>query len=647
MIGTSLGPYEIVSRLGAGGMGEVWRPRDTRLGRDVAIKVLPAHLSASPEIRARFEREARAISKLNHPHICTLHDIGRQEEIDYIVMELLEGETLAHRLEKGPLPIAEVLKVGTQIADAVGAAHRSGVVHRDLKPANVMLTKGGVKLMDFGLARSTEIAPVTRAVAESPTVSRPLTAEGTIVGTFQYMAPEQLEGKTADARCDLWALGCVLYEMTTGKRAFEGKSQASLIAAILKETPRPVSELQPLAPPALERIVNRCMEKDPDERFQSARDLAFDLHGVAESSSSSIGEGTRAVAAPPARRRWIWMAITLASVGVAVVALIWRGPADGVGHRRATFADLALPAGVRTGSPALVSSDGRQVRLLGADRTGTHYWLRDLDSGGIHELPLLDLSAPLAWSADGRRIVSWFPDNLLKELDVESQVTRTLGPFPNVPGRFSPIEGTLNRAGDMLVARWGLVHVPASGGAPTVVASPDAARGEVFYHAPGFLPDGRHYLFSVLGLTGEQSAVYAGTLGSSARKRVLGSISWAAFAQGYLLFRRDTTLFAQPFDPEGLQLSGEPAPLADDLWVSPWGFATAWVSGETLVYLAGPPWRSQLTWFDRSGRESGRLGDPAEIVTFDLSPGGTAWSRQSASPAASGSSIRRTAPGCA
>jgi Tol biopolymer transport system component len=270
-------------------MGEVYKARDTRLGRDVAIKVLLTHLSTNPEIRARFEREARAISQLNHPHICSLHDIGRQDEIDYLVMEYLEGETLAARLSRGPLPLAEVFRRGIEIASALDCAHRAGIVHRDLKPGNIMLTKGGAKLMDFGLARPARLPHVAGALSESPTGSRPITVEGTIVGTFQYMAPEQLEGKEADARTDLWAFGCVLYEMATGKRAFEGISQASLIAAILKETPRPIVELQPLAPPGLERIVKRCLEKDPDERFQSARDLAFDLEDLSDTRTAVTG----------------------------------------------------------------------------------------------------------------------------------------------------------------------------------------------------------------------------------------------------------------------------------------------------------------------------------------------------------------------
>jgi len=259
--GTRLGPYEILSPLGAGGMGEVYRAKDTRLGREVAVKVLPQHLSASPEVRARFEREARTVSSLNHPNICTLFDVGREGETDYLVMELIEGETLSTRLTKGPLPMAETLRIGSEVADALDRAHRAGVIHRDLKPGNVMLTKSGAKLMDFGLARATGMAGANgsgvsvEALTQSPTVAHPLTAEGTIVGTFQYMSPEQLEGKEADARSDVWALGCVLYEMAAGKRAFAGKSQASLISAIMGSEPTPVSQVAPMAPPALDRLV--------------------------------------------------------------------------------------------------------------------------------------------------------------------------------------------------------------------------------------------------------------------------------------------------------------------------------------------------------------------------------------------------------
>jgi eukaryotic-like serine/threonine-protein kinase len=321
--GTKLGPYEILAAIGSGGMGEVYKARDTRLGRIVAVKVLPEHLSRNPEVRARFEREARAISQLSHPSICSLYDIGQQDNIDYLVMEYLEGETLAARLAKGPLPTADMLRCGIEIANALDCAHRSGLIHRDLKPGNVMLTKNGTKLMDFGLARAIAPPSAADALTESPTATSPLTAQGTIVGTFQYMAPEQLEGKEADARTDLWALGCVLYEMATGKCAFGGTSQASLIAAILKEEPRPILELQPLTPPALEHLVKRCLAKDTADRWQSARDVMHELKWISE-AGSQVGVAAPAAVQRAKRGRLAWLAVGLLGLvlGVAVTAAV-------------------------------------------------------------------------------------------------------------------------------------------------------------------------------------------------------------------------------------------------------------------------------------------------------------------------------------
>ena len=332
--GTRLGPYEILSPLGAGGMGEVYRARDTRLDRDVAIKVLPQHLSSNSEVRARFEREAKTVSGLNHPHICVLHDIGREGDTDFLVMELVEGETLAMRVARtGALPTADVVRIGSQIADALERAHRAGVIHRDLKPGNIMVTKTGAKLMDFGLARGAGLTgtpgsgATLASLTQSPTVGQPLTAEGTLVGTFQYMSPEQLEGKDADVRSDIWALGCVLYEMATGMRAFDGKSQASLISAIMSSQPAPASQVSALAPAALDRLIAQCLTKDPDERIQSAHDvrLVLDALGAGAGSEASAG-------APAARVRW---PVALA-LGVALGAVIgfaaawWLVPAPQV-----------------------------------------------------------------------------------------------------------------------------------------------------------------------------------------------------------------------------------------------------------------------------------------------------------------------------
>ena len=329
-VGTKLGPYEILSPLGAGGMGEVYRARDTRLGRDVAIKVLPQHLSSNSEVRARFEREAKTVSSLNHPGICTLFDVGRDGDTDYLVMELIEGETLAHRLEKGAMPAADVLRIGAQIADALERAHRAGVVHRDLKPGNIMLTRSGAKLMDFGLARATGVVGGSgsgSALTHSPTVAQPLTAEGTIVGTFQYMAPEQLEGRETDTRSDIWALGCVLYEMATGKRAFEGSTQASLISAIMRDEPRSMSELAPLSPSSLERCVKQCLAKDAEDRWQTAGDLRRELQWIASGSSvaSAAVTGTE-----PRRRR---ASPARVAAGVFALAAVLLAAAWWVSHR--------------------------------------------------------------------------------------------------------------------------------------------------------------------------------------------------------------------------------------------------------------------------------------------------------------------------
>src|SRR5258708_305800 len=285
--GRRLGPYEILRAIGAGGMGEVYRARDTRLDRIVAIKVLPTHLADRSELRERFEREARTIASLNHPHICTLHDIGQQDEINFLVMEYLEGETLAQRLLKGPLPLEQVLQYAIEISDALDKAHRKGVTHRDLKPGNIMLTKSGTKLLDFGLAKLRQNAAPATPLSQLPTANDAITAEGTILGTLQYMAPEQLEGKEVDARTDIFSFGAVVYEMATGKRAFEGKSQASVIGAIMSSDPPPMSSLQPMTPSALDRVVKKCLRKDRDDRWQSARDVTDELKWIAERGSQA------------------------------------------------------------------------------------------------------------------------------------------------------------------------------------------------------------------------------------------------------------------------------------------------------------------------------------------------------------------------
>jgi eukaryotic-like serine/threonine-protein kinase len=390
MIGTMLGPYRVLEKLGAGGMGEVYKARDTRLDRVVAIKILPSHLSSDSAARARFEREARAISHLNDPRICTLHDIGREGETDFLVMEYLEGQTLAARIEKGPLPVADVLRYGREVAHALDRAHRAGIVHRDLKPANVMLVGGGtrqapatVKLMDFGLARGVEPGGAAPGATQVATMARPVTAEGTIVGTLHYMAPEQLEGRETDSRTDVWALGCVLYEMATGKRAFDADSQASLVAAIMDREPPAITDLQPLSPAALEHVVSRCLAKDPAERWQSARDVAHELEWLTQTSS--------ALPTPPAGpkplRRRRWLAIAAASTLVAAVGagLFIAGRASILLPQPPKFTRLTFREGyisnarfTQGGNSVVYSAqwDGREPEIFESqtDGSSTHQW---------------------------------------------------------------------------------------------------------------------------------------------------------------------------------------------------------------------------------------------------------------------------------
>jgi len=400
--GSKLGPYEILSALGAGGMGEVYRARDTRLGRDVAVKVLPQHLSANSEVRARFEREAKAVSSLNHPYICTLHDIGREGDTDYLVMELVEGETLHTRITRGPLPPADVLRIGAQISDALDRAHRAGVIHRDLKPGNIMLAKSGVKLMDFGLARATGMANSSAsgmtAMTQSPTVAQPLTAEGTIIGTFQYMAPEQLEGKETDARSDIWALGCVLYEMATGKRAFEGSTQASLISSIMRDTPRAMSELAPMNPPALDRVVSQCLAKDPDERFQSAHDVRLALDMIRDVRTAPTG----AEKAQPKRSNVSWLFVAgslLIGAALGFFASRMFTPEKRIEPPRVTTL-------VNSGADQqpVASPDGKTVAFASARTGKSRIWIKQIASGDEVALTEGEDGVP-QFSPDGSQIL--------------------------------------------------------------------------------------------------------------------------------------------------------------------------------------------------------------------------------------------------
>ena len=464
--GSRLGPYEVVAPLGAGGMGEVWRAKDTRLDRQVAIKVLPADFAANAQFKIRFEREAKTISQLNHPHVCTLFDIGRHENNDYIVMELIEGQSLADRLMEGPLPLELALRHGTEVASALDAAHRQGIVHRDLKPANVMLTKSGAKLLDFGLAKSGPLMVSTSGVSQfaDATQHKPLTEQGTILGTFQYMAPEQLEGMEADTRTDIFAFGALLYEMTTGRRAFQGKNKTSLIAAIVSSTPTPVSELAPLTPPALDHVIRKCLAKDPDDRWQSIHDVADQLRWIGEAGSRA-GEAAPILAKRKTKLRLAW-ALHLATALAAVAATF--GVMQAMKEKpRVTRLSILPPektafdavAGAMTLSP-----DGRRIAFVAQAEGGKRMlWVRPLD--GLSAQPLAGTEDPTFpfWSPYSRYI-AFFSGGKLRKIDANGGPPQALCDATDPRGGSWGADGTILFAQDVGLdgAIW---RVPAEGGA--------------------------------------------------------------------------------------------------------------------------------------------------------------------------------------
>jgi eukaryotic-like serine/threonine-protein kinase len=603
--GTKLGPYEIVSPLGAGGMGEVYRGRDTRLDRTVAIKVLPANSSTDPNLRQRLEREAKAVSKLSHPHICTLHDIGHQEGVDFLVMELVEGETLEQKLLKGPLPPEQAVRCAAQISDALAKAHKLGITHRDLKPSNVMLTKAGAKLMDFGLAK--ESAPLSAALTEITADHAKLTVEGTIVGTFQYMAPEQLEGKEADSRTDIFALGEVIYEMATGKPAFSGKSRASLIAAILTMEPPPMAQLQPMTPHALDRVVKKCLAKDPDERWQSASDLASELSWIAEAGSATA----QASQVPTGRRRWERVSWLLAAAFVLLAltggAVWWqtsnRRPPSMYFHAAVPFAanDLAL------------SPDGHTLALVAysAQISNSVLWTYEVGTQRTTSLEGTEGASYPFWSPDGR-FIGFFGDGKLKKVEVSGGQPQILCDAPTGRG------GTWNRDGVILFTPsgfGGLFRVSSSGGSPVEVTKTDASRGETSHRWPLFLPDGKHFLYLGANFSGqlENNAIFLGSLDPQEKRLIVSTSANATYAEpGYLLYLRDNKiLVAQPFDHRRYVLSGEPHTLSDEVLYFPTVDRAVFSvsNGDVLITQTGKGASlSQLTWFDRKGDRAGTVG---------------------------------------
>ena len=621
--GKRLGPYEIQSPLGAGGMGEVYRARDTRLDRTVAIKILPSHLSSNAEALQRFDREARAISSLNHPNVCQLYDVGSQDGTSFLVMEYLEGETLADRLSKGPLPIDQVLKCGIEICEGLEKAHRSGVIHRDLKPGNIMLTKSGAKLMDFGLAKpvtpaSSASSGLTQTVA---TPQHPLTMAGMVVGTFQYMAPEQLEGREADARCDIFALGAVLYEMVTGKRAFEGKTASSTIAAILASEPPSLSTVQPLSPMALEGTVKSCLAKDPDERLQTAHDVKLQLKWIQESGLSSRLPAVAPTGGNP-RSRIGWLAAGVLLLVVGASAVWW-------------FATRETPSPMYFNSSVpfptnyvALSRDGKRLALVAySDQANKNViWLQQVGGRGATVLPGTEGAAYPFWAPNGHSI-GFFADGKLKTIDVASgRSAQSLTDAPFGRG------GTWSKDGVILYTpdAWsGLYRIPSSGGTPVQVTKQDVAAFQVSNRWPVFLPDGRHFLYLACNFSGrlDKNWIVMGSLDSPERRPIVNASTNAVYADpGYLLYWRDDALVAQRFDLGSYSLTGEPHIVSDAVQYFPQtNFAVFDAAGKTLVAQtrAGRGAnKSQLTWFDRHGKQVGLVGPPELVSNPKISPDG-------------------------
>ncbi|HET6347751.1 MAG TPA: protein kinase, partial [Candidatus Krumholzibacteria bacterium] len=553
-------------------MGEVYRARDTRLGRDVAVKVLPQHLSTNPEVRARFEREAKTVSSLNHAHICTLFDVGREGEIDYLVMELIEGETLAARLTKGPLPVSETLRIGSQIADALDRAHRAGVVHRDLKPGNIMLTKGGAKLMDFGLARATGMAGpgsgsgvTMAALSQSPTIAQPLTAEGSIVGTFQYMAPEQLEGQETDARSDIWAFGCVLYEMATGKRAFEGKSQASLIGSIMNAEPPSISQVAPMTPPPLDRLVRGCLTKNPDDRVQTAHDVKLQLQWIAEGGSQSGIPAPVAAAGPRAKlTMWVGWAVALIAILAGAAGIAWLWPRAHAPRPDYRFRTESIPSMADYSWPR-VSPDGRYLVVQAQDSTGkTQAWLRPLDQTVPRPILGSEGLTRAYWSPDSKEI-AFVAGGKIQRLAITGGTptvvceTRGGADLSWSAGGFILMDG---RSTDSLLV------VPARGGELKPATRIYREDGEVGSGWPCFLPDGKRFLFigNRSGTAGGTGDIRIGRLGSLDSKLLGKSDGRVEYAPGdWVLYLKGTTLLAQKLDMGKEELTGEPLTIAENI----------------------------------------------------------------------------------
>jgi Tol biopolymer transport system component len=602
--GTRLGPYEVISRIGAGGMGEVFRARDTRLDRTVAIKVLPHEFADDAQLRVRFEREAKAISQIAHPNICTLHDIGHTDGVDYLVLEFLEGETLFDRIGKGALPIGDVLLYGRQIAAALDRAHRAGIVHRDLKPGNVMITKTGAKLLDFGLART---SGSRNAPAADVTEHKPLTQEGTVLGTYQYMSPEQLAGEEADERSDIFALGAVLYEMLTGVRAFNGKTRTSIVASIVASEPRPPSSLREMTPPALEHVIAKCLAKERDDRWQSAADVASELEWI---SSTPSGEIARVATAP--RRRSIAFGALLAAAIIIALAV----PAAIYMQRRLRAAEQPVRSELVPGDrmtpaifgPLTLSPDGTQLALLVGPSARPSIQVRNLTTGETKTLAGTEGANFPFWSPDSQRI-GFFAGGKMKATAAGGGSIQVIADAKQGRGGAWSDKGVIVFAPNLTGP---LYKIDETGGTPVAVTRVETA---ISHRNPAFLPDGKTFLY-----TTARGALSVGSIDGKVQKLILENSSKALFARGRLFFVRDGNLLSQAFDDGKQELRGPLTPVANNVEsYKVRSVANFSVTPDRLVYVDETLESSTLLSADRNGHIV-EIGEPATYRLFSLSP---------------------------
>ena len=630
--GSRLGRYEIQGPLGAGGMGQVYRARDRRLNRAVAIKVLPPEFAASPEWLGRFEREARAISQLSHPNICTLYDVGTEPvlssadapagagDVHFLVMELLAGETLADRLTKGPLPLVEALRCGAALAHGLDEAHRRGVIHRDLKPGNVMHTASGVKLLDFGLAREIVAVDAGDSVVTA-SIEDPLTREGTLIGTVPYMAPEQLEGRTADARTDIFALGIVLYEMIAGQRPFEGRSAAALMSSIMRADPAPLAIVRPGTPRHVDRLVRTCLAKSPDQRWQTAHDLALQLDAAADdlqSGASSHDAAPDALPKPVSAwpRRWVGL-VAAAAIGAAAMWLATRAvdgtPPGGAAAPAGTTAFLLPPPKGLTFTPSVeavpmaVSPDGRTIAVVAVGDAARQIFLRRLDDSTLTPLPGTDGARALFWSPDGTAL-AFVAGNKIKRLTLGQPTAVSLFDVPDAIG----VAGSWGADGQIVystVEGHAIWKGSSSGGDPVVLVAPDAARKEVRVLWPRFLPDGRRFLYVLTREGGEPSSLMLHDPGAPPREVMRGADSFAEFVEpGYLVSGHDGALVARRIDLDSVRLQGEPVPIGRDVFSFRATAMAAFATSRTgLVIYQSARDASRMIWIDRQGQRADAL----------------------------------------